>query len=230
MKTSRELHHNECIAQLPEYLSGTLRRPDAAAVAAHLERCPHCREYLQLGQSLRRHFSRQQKILAKLLDPEREQENFERLWQRIEADEVHNPTQQPRNDQKICTPVTRARRRRFPCGQTRRPWRSLATFASAVLAAVMAVQIAPPAPSPAPLKTARVHTAAAHNACDHLRVHFIDNLQRADLQRLLGAIDAQVVNGPGQGGEYTLSAPRPNETLYELQLHPAVVQAKAEGC
>lgn len=228
MKISRQLHHNECIAQLPEYLSGTLRRDEAATVAAHLEQCRRCREYLQLGQSLRRHFSRQQKILAALHDTEREQDNFDRLWQRIEADGGQNPAQPLAENAAVSIPAKRARRHRFPCAQTRRPWRSLANFASAVLAAVLAVQVAPPTPSPASLMTP--HTSTTQTSCGHLRVHFIDNLQRADLQRLLGALDARVIEGPGRQGEYTLRAQRPNKTLYELQLHPAVVQAEAGGC
>jgi len=94
----------------------------------------------------------------------------------------------------------------------------------------MAIQVAPPTPTPTPSLTPRSQSGVTHNACEHLRVHFIENLQRADLQRLLGAINARVITGPGQGGEYTLATPRPNETLYELQLHPAVIQAETTGC
>jgi|GEM_PF-3458008 len=225
MKIPRELHHSECIAKLPEYLNGALRHNDAAAVATHLEQCQRCREHLRLGHSLRRHFTQLQKTLATLQSGEREQINFERLWQRIEAD--------PRQiDPAVMPPAQEAagpRQRRAHRSHTRRPWRSFATIASSLVTALVAAHLAM---QPSEQSASR-HAWPIGNhlhSCQQLRVHFIDNLPQTDLQQLLGAIHARVVDGPGREGEYTLAARAPDKTLHQLQLHPAVVQAEATGC
>jgi len=223
MKIPRELHHNECIAQLPEYLGGTLHGDAAAAVAAHLESCARCRDHLRLGHSLRRHFNRQHRALAALITAEREQDNFARLWDRIEADRTRQD-QPPRPS----PPIAVQRRHRTGCSPTRRPWRSLASIASCALAVLLVMHAKPPSPHfSAPPRSA---SSPAHNACEKLQVHFIDNLRGVDLQQLLGAVDAQVIEGPSRRGDYTLLAQAPNKTLYQLQLHPAVVRAEAVGC
>lgn len=226
MKIPRELNHDDCVGLLPQYLRGTLNNSEAAAVAAHLEQCHHCREHLQLGRSLHRHFSLQQSILEKLHGQRREQANFERLWARIEAAHISAAsTTAELTAPGVATAPAPARRgaRKLPsAGGTAA---LLAALAAASLALLDTARIAAPDPAYGTLSG----TTAA-GACEHLRVHFIASLQRDDLHQLLGAIHARVLEGPSSQGVYTLTSHAPDQALHQLQLHPAVVQAESTGC
>jgi anti-sigma factor RsiW len=207
MKVAAPLTHDECIYLLAAYVNAQLSEVEVTAVAAHLEHCRQCGEDLQIARSLQRYFSQdrhsaeQEKIFATLRTPASKQANFERLWQRIETQSAPPLRTHPR-------------------------W-LLPLSAAAVLMLAVALQWSVPW-RPAAYRT--LANVAERSACGQLRVRFSDVLQPLELQQLLRAVGADIVNGPSEHGVYTLSAKTPATVLQQLRLHPGVLLAEPTSC
>jgi Putative zinc-finger len=85
--------HARCIDALPGYLAGALPPAAVAGVVTHTLECDDCRGELELARRVQTHFAREWQDVAPLLEPAREEAQFDVLWLRVAAtDPAHGPT------------------------------------------------------------------------------------------------------------------------------------------
>lgn len=212
--------HAEYFVLIPAYLSHQLSTAQSAAAELHFQQCDECAAELHYVLQLHKYFQRQQEITkfsantitpqameANWLSPAREQQNFDRLWSRIEYN--------------AATSATISRRR----------WLPMAVAAALLLAIALPLsKNIGHQNAPAP----EYRTLAASNSrvvCGQLRIRFIDNFAAIDMRSLLQSVDAQIVDGPTPHGVYTLRTNQPTASvLQKLHLHPAVALVEPTDC
>ena len=210
--------HAEYFALIPAYLSHQLSTAQSAAADLHFQQCDECAEELQYVGGLHEHFQRRKQtenftaevntefgVDADWLNPSREQENFDRLWSRIEYN--------TKKAEKI----------------SRRRWLPLA--AAAVLLVAIALHKNAYYQQMLTPEYKTLADSNAHTACGQLRIRFIDNFSTSDMRSLLQSVDAHIVDGPTPHGVYTLrTSESATAVLEKLHLHPAVALVEPTDC
>jgi hypothetical protein len=207
--------HSQYLDLIPAYLRRQLTAIQTAETELHFQQCTECASELRYARRLHEHFQRQvggEKLLdnidqqldaeADWLSPVREQQNFERLWSRIEYNAM--------------TTSKLSRRWLLP----------------AALAATLLLAIGLPwyQKSKAP-DYRTLADSNSHIVCGQLRIRFSDNFPTADIQNLLQSVDAHIVDGPTPHGVYTLRTTNSiTSATRALHLHPAVVLVEPTDC
>lgn len=170
---------------LPWYVNGTLEEGGQAQVRAHLRSCSACREEAALHERIAAQVRSGRQVHPAPLA------SLDRLMDRIEAHEAR-----------------RFRRWLQQCSRWLRG-RSLerALIAQAVticlLVLVLAWLVIRPEPT-AEYRTLGSPVNDALTAAPQLQVQLHDSLTTAQVQRLLGRIDGQIVHGPTADGVYII--------------------------
>lgn len=205
--------HMQYIALIPAYLHRQLTAAKAAEAARHFRECAECSAELQYARQLHEHFQQhltnpvegtdmQPDVIAAWLSPAHEQQNFDRLWSRIEYDAA------------------------TPSKSIRRWWLPAAAAAALLLTVALPWYQKSLAPD---YRT--MANSDSHATCGQLRIRFIDNFSAADMQSLLQSVDAHIVDGPTPHGVYTLRTNQPAaKALQTLHLHPAVALVEPTDC
>ncbi|MDB6060880.1 MAG: hypothetical protein JWM78_983 [Verrucomicrobiaceae bacterium] len=227
--------HVEFLNLLPAYSQQKLSAERTTAVDAHLAQCPLCREELEFARRLQTHFHKaiaiepapyQSVPLQDPIESAREQKSFDKLLARIDTKPSRaanivlfkKPVAAQDTDEQTSALYSDGARKlkvyRLP----------LASAATLLIAVVLAwYNQAPPA-----YRTLANSSVPA--SCGQLRIRFSDNFSATDLQALLQAVNAQIVNGPSAHGVYTLHVSEPAVSLQRLRLHPAVALVEPVQC
>jgi len=195
--------HARCVARLPAFVGGTLPAVEAKAVAAHTAECSECRAELDIARRVHKHFAREWRNVAPLLDDAREHDSFDRLWAQITADA---PPRAPQRD-------------RFN-------WTSRLT----ALAATVTIAASYLWYGAAGVPLYRTLADPTSRGCVALHVQFRTPMQPAEDRELIESTGARIVDGPDTLGTYTLRASDPAESLRLLRALPDVTVAEPADC
>lgn len=212
--------HAQYFALIPAYLSDQLTAAQSAEATLHFQQCDECATELQCVQQLHEHFQRRHEAVklwedastshnveASWENPAREQKNFDQLWSRIE----YGAATTTKKSQHRWIPFAAAASLLFAI--------SLPLYKNVWYQNALAPQYKTLADS-----NTRV-------ACGQLRIRFVDNFSAADMQSLLQAVDAHIVDGPTPHGVYTLRTGKPAAAVVQkLHLHPAVALVEPTDC
>ncbi|MTV37386.1 zf-HC2 domain-containing protein [Duganella radicis] len=201
---------------LPWYASGALSEAEAEQVQQHLQACSACRAELGWQRKL----LETEGPLPSGLDPERA---LARLMPQLDAEPAAftrasavaaSPERQP-------SPLARLRAWLGGAG-----WQGWALAAQCAVIAVLAVQLLPRAPAPAPEYRALGSGGAT---MPDVLVVFKPEARLQDVQRLMQDNRAQIVGGPTVTGAYMLDvdAGHQAQLLSALRAHPAVERAES---
>jgi hypothetical protein len=218
--------HEKYFALIPAYLSQQLSTVEAAEAALHFEQCDDCLAELNYARQLHNHFQHGHEtatvwegsdasphVDASWLSPAHEQQNFDRLWSRIE----YNTS----TTAKVATTAE----------IFRRPWFWVAIAAGLIFAGVLSIYKGAFEQEAIVPEYRTLADSTARINCGQLRIRFVDNFSAVDLQNLLQSVDAHIVDGPTPHGVYTLRSGMPtNAALQKLHLHPAVALAEPTDC
>jgi hypothetical protein len=203
--------HGECWNLLPWIANESAAAKDVARIEAHLRDCRECQEELDCQRQLRNAIRAEEAVV---LAP---QTSLQKLMQRIDTVE----------DVAEATPAgVVAMPRRKPALWSR--WLPIAAAVQGIvitgLLAAMWMQSADTLTAP------RYETrVASDKAITHrpvIRVVFTGNVSLDDMNRVLRAVDAQIIAGPSEAGVYTLGAAR---FAKESSVDKALEQLRADG-
>ena len=194
--------HTRCIDALSQWLAGALDEDEAATVAQHVRDCADCRGELDVARRVRAQFEREWRDVAPLLDADREEAQFDRLWARITAAESAAVRHPPR-------------RSRLP---------ALTALAATVLVGAGVVWY-----HDATRGDFRTLADQPPRHCTALRVQV--NAPASDaVRRALQSSGATILDGRSAGDTYVLTAPNPADALQALRALPDVRLAEPIDC
>ena len=193
--------HRETVGLLPWYVNGTLEGVERARVEQHVRECVACRGEVDAQRSLRelvRSAGFAPALSAALAG----------MHERLDQQAVR-PARAPGIDAG-----------RF--GWLRSPW--LAWVALAEAACIAVLLSLPWSQDPAVFHTLSAPPATSLPA-DAVVVIFDGAMPQAQMQALLQAMHAHIVDGPNTRGAYTLAVPagRGSEALLRLKREPSVI-------
>jgi hypothetical protein len=191
------------VARLPAFVGGTLPAAEAKAVAAHTAECSECRAELDIARRVHKHFAREWRNVAPLLDDASEDDGFDRLWAQITADA---PPHAPQRD--------------------RWNWTSRLT----TLAATVAIGASYLWYGAAEVPIYRTLADPTSRGCVAMHVQFRAATRPEEDRALIESTGARIVDGPDALGTYTLRASDPAESLRLLRALPDVTVAEPADC
>ncbi|HTL00441.1 MAG TPA: zf-HC2 domain-containing protein [Pseudomonadales bacterium] len=195
--------HARCVARLPAFVGGTLPAAEARAVAAHTAECSECRAELNIARRVHKHFAREWRNVAPLLDDASEDDGFDRLWAQITADASPRAPQRDRWN-----------------------WTSrLTTLAATVTIAASYLWY-----GAAEVPIYRTLADPTSRGCVALHVQFRTATRPGEDRALIESTGARIVDGPDALGTYTLRASDPAESLRLLRALPDVTVAEPADC
>ncbi|HEY7642138.1 MAG TPA: hypothetical protein VH814_20570 [Steroidobacteraceae bacterium] len=187
--------HGECWNLLPWIANESAATKDVARVEAHLRDCRECQQELEFQRQLR-HAIRSEE--AVLLAP---QTSLQKLMQRIDTVEDIDDEPEAAPAEVVAMPRARAMR-----------WSRLWPIAAAVQGVAITGLLAAMWMQSDALTAPRYNTQTSHaKAMTHrpvIRIVFTGNLALDDMNRVLRAVDAQIIAGPSEAGVYTIGAAR----------------------
>ncbi|MES2264007.1 MAG: zf-HC2 domain-containing protein [Pseudomonadota bacterium] len=200
--------HQAAQALLPWFVNATLQDEERLMVSAHLRDCAHCRSDVEMLGQLRA----APPALPAGLDPERA---LARLMPRLEAQFKDTPAR---------TDTTLAGRLRawLTGGRGWMPW---ALAGQAVVLTALAFQLAHVGGD---ARNYRALGNAGQPAAGSVVVMFQPDTRLADVQRIMHASGARIVDGPTVTGAYLLDVPdaRQAQALASLRAESAVQLAE----
>lgn len=236
------MNHDEVWDRIPWLVNGRADDTERENIEAHLRLCEECRQEVAV----------QRQVMSTIANDKRIDvvpgAAFQRLWDRISADEddddqdlaTSQPIPPPPAVRLTPAPVTRDSRARDsrsdPRGRSMIRWLAAAVIVEAVgLMALTAALSSRDAESQPPAEYRTVTSAAPQAPRAIIRAVFSPTLKVSDLQQLLEKSGLQIVSGPTEAGVYTLAASstvvheRTDTALSELRTHPAVRFAEPVG-
>ena len=194
--------HTRCIDALPQWLAGTVAAADAATFSAHVRDCADCRAELDVARRVRAQFEREWHAVAPLLDADRSEGQFDRLWAEITAAE--------------------------PAPVRRPPRRSRLSMLTALAATVLVCAGVAWYRDAAQPDFRTLADQPPHH-CTALRVR-VNGAPSDTMRRALEATGATIVDGRSAGDTYVLTAPNPADALQGLRALPDVQLAEPIDC
>ena len=206
-------------------VNGRIAGADAQWLDAHLTACAACRAELAAERRIRDALVREPTVEFA------PQASFNRLWSRIEADSLDEPSV-PHEMAPAAAPVVEPVQTLVAAtsrGATakRRLWVRVALSAqAAAILLLCGVLWFGPARAPAPAyRTVTDSAAAPASSQPVIKAIFDDQVRLADVKEILGAAGLVVASGPTEAGVYTLSAP---ETVSAATMQSALKRLRAD--
>ena len=191
--------HGECWNLLPWIANESAEAKDVARVEAHLSECRECQEELEFQRQLRTAIRSEEAVV---LAP---QTSLQKLLQRIDTVEDLDEDEQEAAPAAVAAePIAIARR--APARWSR--WLPIAAAVQGVAIAGLLAALWTQSQSHDDLVAGRYTMLTAPTATvTHgpvIRVVFAGDVALDDVNRVLRAIDAQIIAGPSEAGVYTL--------------------------
>ena len=213
--------HGECWNLLPWIANESAAAKDVARVEAHLRDCRECQEELEFQRQLRNAIRSEEAVV---LAP---QTSLQKLMQRIDTVADMDDDEQEAAPAAVAEPIVIARRE--PARWSR--WLPIAAAVQGIAIAGLLAALWTQSQSYDDLTAGRyvVRTAptAAVTRGTVIRVVFSGNVALDDMNRVLRAIDAQIIAGPSEAGVYTLSLPAGSADKSGVE--QAISQLRADG-
>ena len=203
--------HGECWNLLPWIANESATAKDVARVEAHLRDCRECQEELEFQRQLRNAIRAEDAVV---LAP---QTSLQKLMQRIDTGEDIDDAPQAAPADVVALP-----RRKTAI------WSRWLPIAAAVQGIAIAGLLATVWMQSLTAPNYETRTAA-DNAITRpaIRVVFAGDVALDDMNRVLRAIDAQVIAGPSEAGVYTLGLAA--ATQDESEVNQALAQLRADS-
>jgi anti-sigma factor RsiW len=229
------MNHDEAWDRIPWLVNGRADEAEREHLEAHLRVCEECRIEVAV----------QRQVMSAIANDKRIDvvpgTAFQRLWDRISADELDDEPEFVGSDdtsappEKTAAPVVSQPRNR---PLTR--WLAAAVIVEAVgliaLMAALSARGVDRQPAAQPFGEYRTVTSSAPQASPGvIRAVFQPTLRVSDLQQLLEQSGLRIVSGPTEAGVYTLASStsedhaRVDRALGELRAHPSVRFAEPVG-
>jgi hypothetical protein len=190
--------HGECWNLLPWIANESAAAKDVARVEAHLRDCRECQEELEFQRQLRNAIRSEEAVV---LAP---QTSLQKLMQRIDTVADMDDDEQEAAPAAVTGPIAIARRE--PARWSR--WLPIAAAVQGIAIAGLLAALWTQSQSRDDLTAARYSMLTTPTATvTHgpvIRVVFAGDIALDDMNRVLRAIDAQVIAGPSEAGVYTL--------------------------
>jgi hypothetical protein len=190
--------HGECWNLLPWIANESAAAKDVARVEAHLHDCRECQEELEFQRQLRNAIRSEEAVV---LAP---QTSLQKLMQRIDTVADMDDDEQEIAPAAVVEPIAIARRE--PARWSR--WLPIAAAVQGIAIAGLLAALWTQSQSRDDLTAARYSMLTTPTATvTHgpvIRVVFAGDIALDDMNRVLRAIDAQVIAGPSEAGVYTL--------------------------
>jgi hypothetical protein len=212
--------HGECWNLLPWIANESAAAKDVAQVEAHLRDCRECQEELEFQRQLRNAIRAEDAIV---LAP---QTSLQKLMQRIDTVEDLDDDEQGAAPAASAAPIATARRQ--PARWSR--WLPIAAAVQGVAITGLLGALWMQAQSHDELTAGRyiVRTAPAETVLrgSGIRVVFAGDVALDDMNRVLRAIDAQIIAGPSEAGVYTLRLAA--DAADKADIEKAIAQLRAD--
>jgi hypothetical protein len=213
--------HGECWNLLPWIANESAAAKDVAQVEAHLRECRECQEELEFQRQLRNAIRAEDAVV---LAP---QTSLQKLMQRIDTMEDLDDDEQEAAPAASAAPSAIARRQ--PARWSR--WLPIAAAVQGVAIAGLLGALWSQSQSHDNLTAARytmlTAPAVAVTRVPAIRVVFNGDVALDDINRMLRAIDAQIIAGPSEASVYTLGLAA--DAADKSDVESAIAQLRADG-
>jgi len=190
--------HGECWNLLPWIANESAAAKDVARVEAHLHDCRECQEELEFQRQLRNAIRSEEAVV---LAP---QTSLQKLIQRIDTVADMDDDEQEGAPAAVAEPIAIARRE--PARWSR--WLPIAAAVQGIAIAGLLAALWTQSQSHDDLTAGRYNMLTTPTATvtrgPVIRVVFAGDVALDDMNRVLRAIDAQIIAGPSEAGVYTL--------------------------
>lgn len=213
--------HGECWNLLPWIANESAAVKDVARVEAHLRDCRECQEELEFQRQLRNAIRSEEAVV---LAP---QTSLQKLMQRI--DTVADMDDDEQELAPAATVESVAVVRRAPARWSR--WLPIAAAVQGIAIAGLLAALWTQSQSHDDLTAGRYNVlttpTAAVTGKPVIRVVFGGNVALDEMNRVLRAIDAQIIAGPSEAGVYTLGLAA--GTANQAEVEKAIAELRADG-
>jgi hypothetical protein len=211
--------HGECWNLLPWIANESAAAKDVARVDAHLSECRECQEELEFQRQLRNAIRAEEAIV---LAP---QTSLQKLIQRIDTVEDLDDDERETPPVAAAEPVAIASRR-----QPSR-WLAIAAAVQGVAIAALLGALWTQSQSHDDLTAGRYDMLTTPTATvarvPAIRVVFTGDVALDDMNRVLRAIDAQIIAGPSEASVYTLGLAA--DAADKSDVEKAIARLRADG-
>ena len=214
--------HGECWNLLPWIANESAAAKDVARVDAHLSECRECQEELEFQRQLRNAIRAEEAIV---LAP---QTSLQKLIQRIDTVEDLDDDEPETAPVAAAEPVAIASRRE-PVRWSR--WLAIAAAVQGVAIAALLGALWTQAQSHDDLTAGRYDMLTTPTATvarvPAIRVVFTGDVALDEMNRVLRAIDAQIIAGPSEASVYTLGLAA--DAADKSDVEKAIARLRADG-